>query len=383
MATVYQGVESGYTGAVTVVRQLDAHLEMTDPKDFPLLQMVGLNSFPEEIYNTKVEWQQEKLTPLEDALNGSIDTTGETTITVDNAQHYSPYDVLMVEDELVRVLSVNLEDDELIVERGWAGSTAATHDDNDVVYTVGRALPEGSAPGVARQLGVYQPYNYTQIWDTVAHITGTEEALKNYAPEELMNHRMDKRLMELYQMMERSFIYGHRYASGTVNVGRSAGGLNEFITDENALSSAVLTEDHLIDALEDVFERAGLANMPTQLWSNSWAKRKISSWYTGYAQQDAARTVGGITIDTINTDFGQLEFHLDHLIKSDDLFILNPTYLYGGALRGRELRQEDASMPGTDAIKHRAIGEYTWIIKGEDGTNDGVHVHISGFSTSS
>ena len=54
MATVYAGHETSYTGAVTVVRQLDSYLENFSPKDFPLLQRVGLNSFGQTIENTKV-----------------------------------------------------------------------------------------------------------------------------------------------------------------------------------------------------------------------------------------------------------------------------------------------------------------------------------------
>lgn len=381
MVTVYRGPETGYTGAYTIVRQLEPHLMLTDPEDYPLLKAVGLDSYPDPITNVKVEWQVKKLTPMQDALNGAISATGTTDFIVDNSEYFEPYDVLMVDTELVRVMAINDTTETLVVERGFAGSTAATHSDNAVVYKVGRALPEGSAPGAARQLAVYQPYNYTQIFDAVAEVTGTQEALKYYAPDDLLADRLDDRLAELWQSMERSFIYGVRY-QGSTNVGRSAGGLAAFIHDEDAQSGAPLSEAALLTALENVFQRAGLAHMPSAMWSNSWAKRKISSWYTGYAQMSRSERVGGIVIDSIETDFGRLSFNLDHLIKGSDLFLLNMDYLYAGSLNGRALAQMDSSVAGVDAKSVRALGEYTWIVQGEDGTNDGVHVHISGFSTS-
>lgn len=163
MVTVYRGPETGYTGAYTIVRQLEPHLMLTDPDDYPLLKAVGLDSYPDPITNVKVEWQVKKLTPMQDALNGAISATATTDFTVDNAEYFEPYDVAMVDTELVRVLAINDTTEVLVVERGFAGSTAATHSDDAVLYKVGRALPEGSAPGSARQLAVYQPYNYTGL----------------------------------------------------------------------------------------------------------------------------------------------------------------------------------------------------------------------------
>ncbi len=54
-ATVYAGQETSYTGAVTVVRQLENYIDNFSPTEFPLLQRVGMNSYSEPVTNTKVE----------------------------------------------------------------------------------------------------------------------------------------------------------------------------------------------------------------------------------------------------------------------------------------------------------------------------------------
>jgi hypothetical protein len=380
--TVVTGNESTYTGAVDVIRQLDAAIDNTDPKDYPLLKAVGLNSYSEPIVNTKFEWQMDHLNPVTDALNGAVSGTAETQITVDHAEYFAIHDVIMVESELMRVEAIDISSDILTVERGFAGSTAATHSDNDVVYRMGAARPEGSSPGWAQQVAMVQPYNYTQIFDAVAGITGTEEAEKNYAPDDLMAYRIGKRMEELFMMMERALLYGRRNEPAT-NTGRTTGGLVEFVTDENDLSAAALEFADLEDAMEDVFKRAGLSNVPDTLWCNAWAKRKITSWGVSTIRTGRGESVYGNQITVLETNFGSVSINLDHLIKEGELWLLDIDRVQCGPLSGRGFMEIDATPPGDDLKRSRILGEYGYAVKGEDGSNDGVHVRVKNFSTSS
>lgn len=383
MATVYTGPESSYTEAVTVVRQLENAIQNYDPDQYPLLSRVGLNSYPEEVYNTKIEWQRDEYMPIQDALNGAVSTTGATDISVDNAEYFAMNDVVLVEDELMLVVDVNTTDDEITVSRGFAGSTAATHSDADIVYRLGAARPEGSSPGWAQQVAVTQPFNYTQIWDAVVSITGTEDALKNYAPDDLMAYRLDKRLTELYQMMERALIYNSERYAGSASAGRLSAGLDFFVADKNDLSGAAITFEDIEDAMEDKFSEYGLVNVPQNLFCNSWVKRKITNWGLSSIRTERMENVVGSEITVIETDFGTLDINLDHLIKNDEAWLLNLDTVMMAPLRGRGLKEIDASVPGDDAMKHRVIGEYVFVVKGEDGSNDGLNVKIYGISTTS
>jgi hypothetical protein len=378
--TVYTGMENTFTASVTIVRQLDEALRMMDPKSYPLLQRVGLNSLGEEVFNPKYEFQFDYLIPSSDALDGAIAATGSTEITVKHPEYFALHDVIMVESELMRVIGADITGNKLIVERGFAGSTAATHDDNDVIYKLGPARPEGSAPGWAMQTVVSAQYNYCQIWDTDVSINGTQEATRNYAPEDLLAYRLEKRMAELFIKMERSLWYGLRY-QGSANTGRMSGGLDQFVLDKDNLSDAALEYDDLVDALQNVHDRVGMANMPETLWCNGWVRRKISSWGLSTIRTTQAETSYGSTIDVIDTDFGTLQISLDHLLIPSEVWLLKMDEIKCGPLRGRGFKEIDASIPGEDATRRRVLGEYVWYVGGEDGSNQGPHVKIYGVST--
>lgn len=380
--TVYPGIESGFSSNLVNVRQLEDYLDIFEADDFPLLQEVGLNSYDREITNTKFEWQVDYLLPTQDALNGAVSSTTAVEIVVDHAEYFVLHDVVMVDTELMRVVAIDASNDIITVERGFAGSTPATHSSAAVVYRLGPARPEGSSPGWARQTAAVQPYNYTQIFDAVAEVTGTEEALKNYAPDDLLAMRVDREMQNLYVVMEQALLYNLRYQP-SANTGRVTGGLAQFIHDTNDLSSAALTYYDIEDALEDVANRAGKPNVPDSLWANGWVVRKISGFGTPSIRTERTETIFGNVINTLITNFGAVRVMYDRLIATDRAYLLDMDRIMCGPLTGRGFKGYQYGIADTqeDARKERIIGEYGIVVKGEDGTNDGVHVILDGIST--
>lgn len=378
---LYTGNENGWTGAATPVRLLDAHIDMTAPEEFPLLKAVGMNSLDMVLNNTKFEWQMDEFVPITDALNGAVSNTSVSEITVDNAAAFVLHDVIMIDSELLRVLAVDTTNNKLTVERGFAGSTAATHSDDASVHRLGPARPEGSSPGWAQQTSLVRPYNYTQIWDLTVGISGTQKAVNNYTANDLMAFRLDKRMRELYQMMEKALIYNLRYENPTVNDGRMSGGLAQFIHDVNNLAGADLTYSDVEGYLEEVFQRAGISNVPNQIWGNSTVKKIINDWQT---VTNVVRTenVIGSEINTIVTSFGSLDIIMDHLIKTNEAYLINRELIQMGPLQGRGFFSMDATPPGVDGIQERVLGEYGFAVRGENGSDDGLHVKLYGFDIS-
>jgi len=345
------------------------------------LKAVGLNSYSTAVTSSKVEWQMDFLCPLKDTLHVAVTDTTGTQFTVHYAEYFNLHDVIMIDSELCRVTAIDATNNYLTVERGFAGSTAATHLIDVDVYRLGPARPEGSSPGWAQQVLTVQPYNVTQIFDAYADITGTEEATKNYAPDDLLAYRVQKRQSELFMLMERALLYGKRYEPAT-NTGRTTGGLNDFVSDKNNISSAALQFSDVEDALEDVFGRAGLPNVPNSAWMNSYQMRKISQWGAGSIRTDRAETVVGNVVTTLQTNFGVVTLNLDHLILSSELWLLNLDEIMCAPLAGRGLQEWDASVAGDDNKARRLLGEYVFVIKGEDRSNDGLNVKLYGISTS-
>ncbi|MDD5219015.1 MAG: DUF5309 family protein [Candidatus Bipolaricaulis sp.] len=379
--TVYVGGEDTYSSGIIPIRNLEASLDMTDPQDYPLLKAVGLNSYNVPVTSVKTEWQMDFLCPIKDTLHVAVTDTTGTQFTVHYAEYFSLHDVIMIDSELCRVTAIDATNNYLTVERGFAGSTAAAHLIDVDVYRLGPARPEGSSPGWAQQVLTVQPYNVTQIFDAYADITGTEEATRNYAPDDLLAYRVQKRQAELFMMMERALLYGKRYEPAT-NTGRTTGGLSDFVSDKNNISSAALQFSDVEDALEDVFGRAGLPNVPNSAWMNSYQMRKISQWGAGSIRTDRAETVVGNVVTTLQTNFGVVTLNLDHLILSSELWLLNMDEIACAPMAGRGLQEWDASVAGDDNKARRIIGEYVFIIKGEDRSNDGLNVKLYGISTS-
>lgn len=379
--TVYVGAEDTYSPGIVPIRNLEAALDMTDPQDYPLLKAVGLNSYNVPVTTVKMEWQMDFLCPIKDTLGAAVTDTTGTQFTVHYAEYFSLHDVIMVESELCRVTAIDATNNYLTVERGFAGSTAATHDNADDVYILGPARPEGSSPGWAQQVLTVQPYNVTQIFDAYADITGTEEAVKNYAPDDLLSYRVMKRQAELFMKMERSILYGKRYEPAT-NTGRMTGGIDDFVTDKDNIASAALQFSDVEDALENVFGRAGQPNVPNQAWMNSYQMRKISQWGAGSIRTDRTETVVGNVVNSLLTNFGTVSLNLDHLIVPSEVYLLNMDEIMCAPMQGRGFQEWDASVPGDDNKARRIIGEYVFIIKGEDRSNDGLNVKLYGISTS-
>ena len=379
--TVYVGPESGYSANLVNVRQLEDYLEILEPDDFPMLQEVGLTSYDRPITNTKVEWQMGYQLPSQDLLAEAITSTTAVQVLVDHAEYFALHEVLLCESELMRVVSIDATSNYLTIERGFAGSTAATHDNDDVCYLLASARPEGSSPGWARQTATAQPYNYCQIFDAVAEVTGTEEALKNYGPDELLAMRVDQEMRGLFVRMEQSLMNGLRYEPAA-NTGRMSGGFAQFISDTDNLSSAALTYADVEEAMANQAGRVGKANVADSFWANSWPLRKISSWNVSSIRSERTETVFGSVVNTIVTNFGPLAIKYDRLIVATVAYMLNMDDVMCGPLNGRGFAgtQQDINQTLDDVRKERILGEYTWVIKGEDASNQGPHTILYGIS---
>src|SRR5690606_1991549 len=114
----------------------------------------------------------------------------------------------------------------------------------------------------------------------------------------------DKRMAELYQMMEKALIYNSQRYIGTASVGRMSGGLNYWIGTKTNLSSAQIAFDDIEDAMQTQFTNFGLSNVPDTLWVNAWARRVISSWGFPTVRTDRTETAVGTQVDVIETNFG-------------------------------------------------------------------------------
>ena len=385
-ATGLIGPESSYTAIsnLNVIRNIEPLITTIANQAYPLLRAVGFNSGG-SVSNTKFEWQEGDVFPLAVYANGATGTGTSFTIQADTSGssavgYVKPGDVLMAESELMWVQAV--ENNTVYVKRGYASTTAVSHADNTKIYIIGNAQLEGSSPGRARWIGVTTPYNVTQIWREDAEVYGTEVGMDFYGVRggQLLNERLAARMRELYQKMELALIYALRHVPTDNSEARVSGGIAQFVTGSYKvdLGGAALEESDIVDELEQIFQDAGMENVPTTLVGNTWPKRKITAWYRGLITTERAERIGGARIDRIETEFGVLDYMLDHLVKQDDLFILNLQHVTTRALGDRTLKEYDATIPGKDHIARTVFGEYGFQVK-----NPKLHRWLTNFSTTS
>ena len=376
MATYTTGLETTYTGALQLVRELADVVLRLSPEQTPLLTRIGLDSYPDgPVTNTKYEWLEDELLATSSAIDEDLDTS-ETAVDVENAKLHQVGDVILVGNEIMWVTAVDVTNNTLHVVRGYAGTTAATHSDGDPYYILGNARVEGSSPGFARQVSMTVPYNYTQIFDEVVEVSGTEEAVRHYGVDDVLDYRVEKRLLELKMKMERALMYARRHAPADNTAARVSGGLAQFITDKDDWGAGDVLYADMLAALTNAWQRVGNAYAPTLAVLNATQKKSLTAefvfqgapataWY-GIQRTERTERVGGGFIEVLETDFGRIDLMLDHLCGTNDVWLINPDLIFATSLRGRTLREYDATIPGEDKTRRRILGEIGWVVKGSD-----------------
>lgn len=88
--------------------------------------------------------------------------------------------------------------------------------------------------------------------------------------------------------------------------------------------ATTLTTDHVGDLMQMAYDNGGISEQETAtLVVNSRQKRALTAAYaSAYGKfQETSRTVGGVAVDTIMTDFGTLNVMLDRHMPQDTLLV--------------------------------------------------------------
>lgn len=127
-------------------------------------------------------------------------------------------------------------------------------------------------------------------------------------------------------------------SSSTFTVSTTKGGTTQAISADGVVDvyrTAVLTVARLGDVMQLAYDNGGITEQATAaLVTNSSGKRQITNAYaTAYGQyQEMSRTVGGVNVTTINTDFGTLNVLLERQIPQGTIMVASleqcqPVYL--------------------------------------------------------
>lgn len=138
--------------------------------------------------------------------------------------------------------------------------------------------------------------------------------------------------------VEKGFITGAYNLPTDNTTARKTRGLLAAITTNVVAAPAspdnALTGDMLLDLMQDVWENGGIQESETRtLVTGAKQKRALTTLFvTDKNYQETSRNVGGVNVQTIETDFGRVNIMLDRWMPADQLVVasledLSPAFL--------------------------------------------------------
>lgn len=381
-----QGQINTYGDTVTTKVTIGDVIHVIDPRDVPCISFFGLKNeskfkmvnFP----NHKYRWLEDTLRVRTATLGEAMDTT-ETGMDVASGHgiRFKPGDVWRANEtnELLWVDSVST--DTVTVIRNWGASQGGSQGTATSSITNATALTylysarlEGDDSDASHWTTPSELYNYSQIFHAEVRISGSErDASTRYGITDSFQYQLEKlmggagsgggkqgRAGDLLIDLENTFFYGQKIERSSTAAG-SMGGARELITTNlTDLNGALLDQDTLEDAIQTCWENGG---MPDVIICNAFNKRLISSWYAGTVRTERSERTGGVVINTIETEFGDLDIMMNRRCPSNEVYVLQRDKL--GWVTLRDWFRKPLASSG-DYDKEEIIGEFGFVVVNEE-----------------
>lgn len=170
--------------------------------------------------------------------------------------------------------------------------------------------------------------SYTKLGATrqVGSGTGATQVTADTVPADELAWQVEQKLKEVARDIEKAFLTGV-YSNPTTNATpRKTRGLINAITTNTATTThkaGELTEDEVLDLMQKVWTAGGMRESETRtVIVNATLKRALSRIFlkdAGYRHSD--RNVGGVNLQTFETDFGTCNIMLSGLMPVDKLVV--------------------------------------------------------------
>jgi hypothetical protein len=377
MAAV-SGMRYTYSDTVGVKLNIEDEIVNIDPKDRPLITLLGLNSTSNPVTELKYEWIQDALQPYTDALGADM-ASGAVTANVVSGAKFRDNDIIMVGSQLLRVSASPSAAGTcvLLVNPGFGSSDMASGASGATVTIIGSAAEQGADAGEALSQVRTTDYNYTQIFEADVKESGTDNAIAKYGVTNEYDYQVSKKMIEVAQQLERTAIFGYRGAASS-GIPGAMGGLVQFLdsTDSNVTSKSTeaFTEAFLNDLIQNCWNDGG---NPDTLMVNFFQARKMASWQSSRITIDRSeQTAGNVVTRYQALDGIFLNVVLNRFMPTDSAYVLEKKYLGIGPLSGRGFFTQLLSISG-DSKKGQVLGEYTMEVRAP-----GAHGRLTGLTTS-
>jgi len=358
-----QGARTTYENTLDHKETLHNGLDFLNPKKdgIALLKKIGTNGFT--VPNHVFSWTETDLAVRSEAVT-LADGVG-TAMTVVDSGIYQVNDLIVIEDEIVRVDAI-ADGTTLTIERGYAGTTGAAHTAVGA-RDMGSADPENaqapdSQTDVPRKL-----FNYVQTFTRAVEMSNDEIGTLSTDGNPLTGN-LKRRFIEINRQLGTSLFYGIASEDSTGKV-RTMGGLINFLISNITAVAGALTIAAVDALIKDIIDAGG---MPNTIVVGTTQKQKLDALDTQLIRTGKATRVGGGSISTTwqsGVMDDTLELIVDHSIRPDELWILDTNNIQVGHMSHNGVNGafsvEDATTPGQDGVKKVIRGKYSTRVNNE------------------
>lgn len=344
--------------------------------DMKFLSLVNFLPKISDIFGKKVTAQKhEWLDDAARAISISVQASGDgadwdttddiTALPVVTAQitKLRVGDVLLLDqDEVVIVSAISVAGQTIdLYARGHGSTTAAVlaHDSAHTCLIIGNAQIENADPIDSDFTTPTEAYNYTQIFEDVAEVTGTVRRSKAVQGDYL-DYSVVKKLKESIKSLNYSMWEGIRNLDVTNKIG-TMGGVREYATDTSNVGGA-LTLANLYTAMI-VHIDAGL--FPSAIHGSPTTIGKLEQLFTGNVRQRPSDRRANMSVAVVTMLGYDVEIHMDRHARSGELMIIDYNRVGYGPLDGGEYESGNfAAYPilnkrNGKQIATQVLGEYT------------------------
>lgn len=194
--------------------------------------------------------------------------------------------------------------------------------------------------------------NVCQIFAKGVAVSGTAQAIGVKGINDLLAEETQDRLKEIKVDMEVALTAGE-FDDGTSTGIRKMKGLSSFVTEENTVKAAKLTEAQFKNTVKKIWEK-GNTNGEFLALVNADLKEDLDAIYKDAYFYQAETNEFGLVVHKVITNYGVVNVMLSRHVPADELIIVDEEYLRIAFLR--EPGFEDLGKTG-DSVKGMVVAE--------------------------
>ncbi len=256
----------------------------------------------------------------------------------------------------------------LIVDREVADTNATSHVSGRAMEIVGSAQNSGADASRDTSSDRARESNLTQIFERLAEVSGTKNAVDNVGIGQELDHQVNQRVRELLRELELSSIRGRKLVNTAQGANlRTMAGLTGSITQTRSLGT--FTSTKLDDLIQDIWVEGAQADL---ILLNAALKRKANQFQGTEVRANQSDRVFVRQIDVYEGFKGQQGIMQNRYMDNEKVVVLDKSMVKIVPMRGRSFFADTLGKVG-DARRVQVVGEYTQELGNRKGQSMGTN----------